>query len=115
MVASYVICAVLGAASFTLVPVALEWLAEVTWPVGPEVGSVLCWAGGQALGGIFIVVSGALQDNVGKPRGNLQKALIFEAVVAIAVAPAALSLGRLGGPVKNRRLEADRMSAGAIS
>jgi len=112
IVAPYIICAVLGAASFSLVPVGLEWLVEVTWPVGPEVGSVLCWAGGQALGGAFIVISGALQDDHGSPPGNLHRALIFEAVVAIAVVPAALGLGRWGGPVRNRRLEADKGTAG---
>ncbi|KAK0514145.1 hypothetical protein JMJ35_003867 [Cladonia borealis] len=36
LVAPFIILAVLGAASFSLVPVALEWLVEVTWPVGPE-------------------------------------------------------------------------------
>lgn len=112
IVAPYILCAVLGAASFSLVPVALEWLVEVTWPVGPEVGSVLCWAGGQALGGVFIVISGALQDDHGSPPRNLQKALVFEAIVAIAVVPAALSLGRWGAPVRNRRLEADKSIAG---
>ena len=85
---------------------------EVTWPVGPEVGSVLCWAGGQALGGVFIVLSAALQDDHGSPPGNLHKALIFEAVIAIAVVPAALSLGIWGGSVRNRRLEADKSLGG---
>ncbi|KAA6411043.1 MAG: hypothetical protein FRX48_05354 [Lasallia pustulata] len=47
VVAPYVILAVLGAASFSLVPVALEFLVEVTEPVGPEVGSCVCWAGGS--------------------------------------------------------------------
>lgn len=112
IVAPYIICAVLGAASFSLVPVALEWLAEVTWPVGPEVGSVLCWAGGQALGGVFILVSAALQDDHGSPPGNLHKALTFQAVVAIAVVPAALSLGFWGAPIRSKRLEAHKGIAG---
>ncbi|KAL8734790.1 MAG: hypothetical protein Q9181_003034, partial [Wetmoreana brouardii] len=43
--APYVICAVLGAASFSLVPVALEWGVEVTWPAGPEAGSTILWSG----------------------------------------------------------------------
>lgn len=115
IVAPYIICAVLGAASFSLVPVALEWLVEVTWPVGPEVGSVLCWAGGQALGGVFILVSAALQDDRGSPPGNLHKALIFQAVVAIAVVPAALSLGFWGAPIRSKRLEADKGIAGMDS
>ena len=109
VVAPYIICSVLGAASFSLVPVALEWLVEVTWPVGPEVGSTICWAGGQALGGIFIVVSDALQDGENAdPPLNLSRALIFEAVIACAVVPTAMALGLVGGGVRNRRLEADK-------
>ena len=82
---------------------------EVTWPVGPEVGSTICWAGGQALGGIFIVVSDALQDGENAdPPLNLSRALIFEAVIACAVVPTAMALGLVGGGVRNRRLEADK-------
>ncbi|MCJ1408539.1 hypothetical protein MMC19_002614 [Ptychographa xylographoides] len=113
--APYVVCAVIGAASFSLLPVALEWLAGATWPVGPEVGSVLIWAGGQALGGIFVIISGALQDNGGNPAGNLQKALIFQAVVALAVVPVPLSIGIIGGKVRNRRNEVDKGTTGSIN
>ena len=67
IIASCVVCGLLGAASFSLVPVAMEWLVEITWPVGPEIGSVLCWMGEQALGAIFIIVSDALRS--GK-KGN---------------------------------------------
>lgn len=108
IVAPYIICAILGAASFSLVPVALEWLVEATWPVGPEVGSCFCWAGGQALGGVFIIISSALKDDTGNPSGNLQKALTFQAVIALAIVPAALCLGVVGGKVRTRRLEVDR-------
>ena len=107
LVAPYLICAVLGAASFSLVPVVLEWLCEVTWPVGPEVGSVVCWAGGQFLGAIFIIISDALQDMEGVPQGNMRKALIFQAVISLAVVPAALFLG-VGEIIRNKRLEFDK-------
>ena len=107
LVAPYLICAVLGAASFSLVPVVLEWLCEVTWPVGPEVGSVVCWAGGQLLGAIFIIISDALQDMEGVPHGNMRKALIFQAVISLAVVPAALFLG-VGANIRNKRLEFDK-------
>lgn len=107
--APYIICSTLGAASFSLVPIALEWLVEVTWPVGPEVGSVICWAGGQALGGIFIVVSDALQaGKEAKPAFNMKKALVFQAVVAVAVVPTAMALGWVGGEVRNKRLEMEQ-------
>ena len=82
---------------------------EVTWPVGPEVGSTICWAGGQALGGIFIVISDALQDaDNADPPLNLSRALVFEAVIACAVVPTAMALGLVGGGVRNRRLEVDK-------
>ena len=105
---AYVVCAVLGAASFSLLPVALEWLVEATWPVGPEVGSCFCWAGGQALGGIFIIISGALEDTTGDPPNNLQKALIFQAVIAIAAVPMLFCLGVVGEQIRTRRLEVDK-------
>lgn len=106
--APYVILAFLGAASFSLVPVALEWLVEVTWPVGPESSSTVCWAGGQLLGGIFIIVSDALKaGKEADPPFTMGKALVFEAVVAAAVVPCAFLLGRFG-KVESRRLDVDK-------
>ncbi|KAK7519014.1 major facilitator superfamily domain-containing protein [Phyllosticta citriasiana] len=127
--APYVIAALLGASSFALVPIALEYLVETTWPASPEIGSTLCWAGGQLLGGIFIVIMDALKEpgclntddcqqkgktsRGWKPPGSLWKALIFEAVVAVAVLPAPLLLGvkRLGfgESRKEGRIEADEV------
>jgi sugar phosphate permease len=93
LAAPFVILAVLGAASFSLVPVALEWLVEVTWPVGPEAGSTICWAGGQLLGGIFIVLSDALKAGKdASPPFTMSRALVFQAVVAAAAVPCALAL-----------------------
>ncbi|EXJ81876.1 hypothetical protein A1O1_07941 [Capronia coronata CBS 617.96] len=106
-----IICAVLGAASFGLLPVALEFLVEIHYPVGPELGSSLCWCGGQLLGGIFIVIMDALKaSSDAHPPRNMKNALIFQAVVAMIVMPFALSLGLFGrqSHVRNRRLEIDR-------
>ncbi|KAL2433915.1 MFS-type transporter [Exophiala dermatitidis] len=106
-----VVCAVLGAASFGLVPVALEFLVEIHYPLGPELGSTLCWCGGQILGGIFIVVMDALKaSGDASPPANMKRALIFQAVLAVAVMPAAMCLGRFGRQlhVKQRRFEVDR-------
>ncbi|KAL9101431.1 MAG: hypothetical protein Q9163_003303 [Psora crenata] len=112
--APYIILSVLGAASFSLVPIALEFLTEVTFPVGPEASSTVCWGGGQLLGGIFIIVSDALKAGRGAdPPFTMSKALVFEAVVAVAVVPCALALGRLGD-VKNGRLEIDKGFVGAV-
>lgn len=87
-------CAALGAASFTLVPIALEWLADATYPVGPECGSVVCWAAGQLLGAGMLVAAGALGAGAeGKPPWNLHAALVAAAVVGGVVAPGAFLLG----------------------
>ncbi len=108
LAAPFIILAILGAASFSLVPVALEWLVEVTWPVGPEAGSTICWTGGQLLGGIFIVVSDALKEgSEGHPPFTMGKALIFQAVVSAAAVPCAMCLG-LVGEVRRGRLEVDK-------
>lgn len=112
--AAYVICSILGAAAFMLVPVALETLAEVTYPVRPAFSSTISWTGGQILGAIFIIISDALVDNspTANPPGNLQRAIIFQAVVAMAVVPAAYFIG-WGGGLKTGRLGVDRRENGS--
>jgi hypothetical protein len=93
----YAIMAILGAASFALVPVAVEFLAEVTHPISPEVTSTLGWSTGQLLGGIFIIISDALKAGPdADPPGNMRKALIFTAVLSLAVMPLPLLLGFFG-------------------
>ncbi|KAL8661501.1 MAG: hypothetical protein Q9202_005510 [Teloschistes flavicans] len=111
--APYTVCALLGAASFSLVPVALEWGVEVTWPAGPEAGSTLLWTGGQLLGGIFIVASDALKepDDRGDPKGNMGRALVLMAVLALAAVPCAAFLGRVGRQ-GGGRLEVDKGGGG---
>lgn len=112
----YVVLAILGAASFTLVPVAVEFLVEVTHPVSPEVTSTLAWSGGQLLGGIFIIVSDALRDgDIGDPPRNMKRSLIFTAVVALVVVPLPLCLGLFGrkNKVQLRRVQSDEAAAAA--
>ncbi|KAK3303437.1 major facilitator superfamily domain-containing protein [Chaetomium strumarium] len=94
----YVVLAVLGAASFSLLPVVVEYLVELTHPISPEVTSTLAWSGGQLLGGVFIVVSGALKADPGEgdPPANMHDALIFAAVMALAAVPLPLCLGLFG-------------------
>ena len=107
--APYVICALLGASSFILVPIVLEYIVEIMYPITPEVGSTICWAGGQLLGGIFIVIQNALKDgeNAHPPR-NMKRALIFQAVIALVVVPLPMLLGLWGIEVRKRRLEVER-------
>ena len=107
--APYAIAALLGAASFSLVPIVLEWLIEQTHPVSPEVTSTICWVGGQLLGGCFILISDALKAGKdANPPRNMSRALVFQAVVSIAVAPLPLCLGLFGRDVTNRRLAVDQ-------
>ncbi|ESZ99379.1 hypothetical protein SBOR_0249 [Sclerotinia borealis F-4128] len=119
LAAIYAILSILGAASFSLVPVALEYLIEITHPVSPEVTSTICWSGGQLLGGIFIIASDALRakgvsdgshdDGSTRPPGHMYNALVFQAVLALVVIPLPLALGCCGrrSGVRMRRLEAD--------
>ncbi|KAI1211307.1 MFS general substrate transporter [Annulohypoxylon truncatum] len=93
----YVILSILGAASFSLVPVALEFLCELGHPMSPEFTSTIAWAGGQLLGGIFIVISDALKaGNNANPPQNMDNALIFTAVLALVTVPLPLALGLFG-------------------
>lgn len=120
LAAPYAILSILGAASFSLVPVVLEYLIEITHPVSPEVTSTICWTGGQLLGGIFIIVSDALRasgpndgtadDHTDRPPGNMWKALVFQTVMALVVVPLPLMLGCFGRNhhVRMRRVEADK-------
>jgi FLVCR family MFS transporter 7 len=91
LVGIYVLMSVLGAASFSLVPLALEMLVDVGGPdVGAEVGSCLCWAAGQLGGGVFIVVMDALNGK------DMRRGCAFQAVLCLAVVPAPLCLGWFG-------------------
>ncbi|CAN9149357.1 unnamed protein product [Alternaria alternata] len=126
--APYVLSAVLGACSFSLLPIALEYLVEISFPASPEVSSTICWVGGQVFGGIFIVVMNELKDGrpvdleqvqkAGRgqaakggdqPPGHMFWALVFQAVVCALVLPLPLMLGveRLGFASREGRLKKD--------
>ncbi|KAK2846347.1 hypothetical protein FQN49_005813 [Arthroderma sp. PD_2] len=106
--APYVVAALLGAASFCILPVALEYLVELTYPMSPEIPSTLCWTGGQIFGAAFILIENALKagpnDN---PPFHMTRALIFQAVIATVVVPLPLCVGFFGADVRKRRLEAE--------
>ncbi|KAI5362214.1 Putative major facilitator superfamily, MFS transporter superfamily [Septoria linicola] len=90
----YVVCALLGATSFSLLPAALELLSIVTFPVSPEVSSVIAWTGGQILGAVFIIIMDALRGGwAGEPFDSMIPPLIFQAVIAWAAVPFPLLLG----------------------
>jgi hypothetical protein len=108
----WVVLAVLGGASFSLVPVVVEYLVELTHPVSPSVTSTLAWSGGQVLGGVFIVVSGALK----REGGDMRDALIFHAVMALVAVPMPLCLGLFGRKEKLllRRVRSDEESRNSV-
>jgi FLVCR family MFS transporter 7 len=90
----YVICSLLGATSFSLLPCALEYLVIITHPVSPEISSTICWSAGQLLGAVFIIIMDALKGGTpGEPDGSMKRALIFQAVIAWVVVPLPLALG----------------------
>lgn len=111
--APYIVLAVLGGASFSLMPVALEWLVEITYPAGPEASSTICWVGGQLLGAIFIIISDALKAGEdGDPPFNMGRALIFQAVIGLVSVVPAMLLGVIWKlEVNAGRLGADKAAA----
>lgn len=126
LAAPYILSAVVGASSFSLLPISLEYLVEITFPASPEVSSTICWAGGQLFGGIFILIMNALKDpravdldkvrDLGRdaggdsrPPGHMFRALVFQGALAMAVLPLPLMLGikRLGLAHGEGRLRMD--------
>lgn len=105
LVGPYLVCALLGAISFSLLPVFLEWNQEQTSPVDPGVSSSLLWIGGQFWGAIFIIVMNALRypPDQGNPPENMKRALIFEAVITCVGAIPAWVIR----PRTNSRVEMD--------
>ena len=104
----FINAAIMGASSFAILPVILEYLVEITYPMSPEVPSTLCWAGGQLLGAIFIIVENELKaGKTADPPENMRKALIFQAVLASVVVPLPWCLGLFGREVRKRRFEAE--------
>lgn len=90
----YIVCSLLGATSFSLLPCALEYLVVITHPVSPEISSTICWTGGQLLGAVFIIIMDALKGaGQAEPESSMKRALVFQAVVAWVVVPLPLMLG----------------------
>ncbi|EQL03111.1 hypothetical protein G6O67_008234 [Ophiocordyceps sinensis] len=97
VIGPYVVLAVLGAASFANVPIALELLIELSHPLSPEVTSTIAWAGGQLFGAIFVIISAPLTAGPdGDPPMNMKKNLVFQGVLAMVICPLPLFLGLFG-------------------
>ncbi|KAF2153907.1 major facilitator superfamily domain-containing protein 7-b [Myriangium duriaei CBS 260.36] len=94
-----IVMALIGGASFAVLPCALEYLVEITWPVSPEASSVTAWAGGQLIGGLFVIIMTALKGSFtskpthDQPQDTMIRALVLQAVFCLAILPAAMLIG----------------------
>ncbi|KAI1078053.1 MFS general substrate transporter [Whalleya microplaca] len=114
----YAVLSLLGASCFALVPIALELLCELSHPLSPAVTSTVAWAGGQLLGGVFIIISDALKAGEdADPPENMDRALVFTAVVSLAVVPLPLALGLFGRADKlaMKRVRSDEQQTGGLA
>ncbi|QIW98698.1 hypothetical protein AMS68_004216 [Peltaster fructicola] len=94
---SWIVLAALGAASFSLLPCALEYLAIVTHPVSPEISSTICWSLAQLSGAIFILIMDALKaGRQADPSYNMYNALVFQACIACIAVPSTMMIGFWG-------------------
>lgn len=62
LIPPFIVVAFLGAASFSLLPLVLEWVVEVTHPCPPEITSAVLWCGGQLMGAVFLLVMDGMKD-----------------------------------------------------
>ncbi|PUU73060.1 hypothetical protein B9Z19DRAFT_1165105, partial [Tuber borchii] len=83
LAAPFRISALLGATSFSLLSLVLEWAVGQTHPAPPELTNVTLWLSGQRLGAAFLITIDALKDK--SDNDKMWRSLIFEAVVACAV------------------------------
>ncbi|KAJ1715513.1 major facilitator superfamily domain-containing protein [Aspergillus flavus] len=101
---TYLVCAILGFSSFSLVPVLLELLAELTFPHSPEIGSTISWLGGQIFGAVFIIAQSAMiAGPTGNPPYNMHKSLVFSAILSGVFLPLPLLLNLFGDPTVRQR------------
>lgn len=106
LIGPYLVSGVLGAVSFSILPVLLEWIQEQTSPVTPALPSALLWNGGNFLGAVLIIAMDALKNapTEGTPPGNMKKALILQTVFACVGIPCLCFVRES----KNKRIALDR-------
>ncbi|KAJ7188327.1 major facilitator superfamily domain-containing protein [Mycena filopes] len=81
----YAICALIGVASVTMLPVSLELACEITR--NADGSSALLWTACNGLAIIFILVEGALRAGPdANPPLNMRRALIFNGAFVMGVA-----------------------------
>ncbi|KAF5266575.1 hypothetical protein AU210_012604 [Fusarium oxysporum f. sp. radicis-cucumerinum] len=95
--ALYAVLCLIGISSLSIVPVVLEVLTEFSYPAGAEITSTTAWAGGQLLGGCFIILGNGMKAaESAEPPRNMKDFTIFQAVLAMAMIPLPLLLGMFG-------------------
>ncbi|KAH9948500.1 major facilitator superfamily domain-containing protein [Amylocystis lapponica] len=104
----FAIMAMIGAASLTLLPVALELAVEVT--KNADASSAILWCSSNVFALIFTLSEGALRaGGAATPPYNMRRALVFQGCwVCAAVALVMLVQGR------QTRREADERAAAAV-
>ncbi|KAG8990590.1 hypothetical protein FRB90_001697 [Tulasnella sp. 427] len=89
LAASYAVLVIVGFASFTLLPVALELGCEVTR--NAELSGAVLWLSANFFGLLFVLLSGAFKAGpTANPPYNLRNQLIFHAACALSISPMAL-------------------------
>ncbi|KAI0789189.1 major facilitator superfamily domain-containing protein [Abortiporus biennis] len=108
--AIYFIMAVIGAASLTLLPVALELAVEVTRNAGSS--AALMWFSCNILSLMFVLVEGALRaPESSNPPKNMHKALIFQGVFVLG---SLVFVMLLQGKQKRREMDELRMKESSV-
>ncbi|GAN06656.1 cell surface receptor major facilitator superfamily transporter transporter [Mucor ambiguus] len=65
-----------------MVPVCVELGVEISYPVTESLSTSILWQVSQLVGFILVLVMDLFRDVNGEPKGNLYKALIFQAAIA---------------------------------
>ncbi|EXK30469.1 hypothetical protein FOMG_13275 [Fusarium oxysporum f. sp. melonis 26406] len=88
----YSICVVISIGVVGSGPIAVEFVAEVVYPLGPELAIAIMWAMGQLLGGVLTIGEGYMTD----ASGGLQHGVYLQTALALCCLPLTLSLGLWG-------------------
>lgn len=101
----YSICVVISIGVVGSGPIAIEFVAEVVYPLGPELAIAIMWAMGQLLGGVLTIGEGYMTDK----NGGLQHGVYLQTALALCCLPFTLSLGLWGRHhhVQLRRTQAE--------
>lgn len=95
--ALYAVYALIGGASISMEPCALEFQANWTHPVSPEFSSVLCWTGAKVMGAVFVLIVGndlwLKKEFDDQPQGSIMAGLIFQSIMVWLCVPFALMTG----------------------